>query len=75
MPPYCKLRECVKNVRMLVSPLWHGPSNIYGFVLGGRSYRKGWVLLVPGVRVKTAVLGTCNFITVACGRYSLVTDN
>ncbi len=31
----------VNNVRMVVSPLWRGPANIQGFVLGGKSYQLG----------------------------------
>ncbi len=31
--------EQVNNVRMVVSPLWRGPGNIYGFILDGKSYR------------------------------------
>ncbi len=30
---YFQLREQVNNGRMVVSPLWCGPGNIYGFVL------------------------------------------
>ncbi len=31
-PPNSQLREQVNNVHMIVSPLWHGPGNIHGFL-------------------------------------------
>ncbi len=36
LPSYAQLREQVNNVCMVVNPLWRGPGNIHGFVLGGK---------------------------------------
>ncbi len=36
------LRQWVNYIRMAVSPLRRGLINIYGFVLGGKSYLQGW---------------------------------
>ncbi len=36
---YSLLREQANNVRMVVSTLWHGPGNIHGFILDGKSSR------------------------------------
>ncbi len=49
---------------MVVIPLWRGPGNIHGFVLGGKSYRQGLattqtptVTAVSGVRITTLFYG------------------
>ncbi len=64
---------------MVVSPLWRGPSNIHGFLLDGEHYQQGWVHQTRndpagiGVRITTLILCMCNLITIAYGRWSLVT--
>ncbi len=64
-----------------MSPLWRGPGNIHGFILDGKSYRQGQatsqtptVTAVSGVRITTLLSQTYNLITIACGRWSLVTN-
>ncbi len=54
---------------MIVSPLWHRPGNIHGFVLSGKIHRPGWATVkvlhepaVSGVRITT--LCTCNLINI-----------
>ncbi len=76
-----QLMEQVNNVRMVVNPLWRGPGNIHGFVLDGKSYpqrqstaQAPTVTTVSGVRVTILLLRTCNLTTIACGRWSLVTN-
>ncbi len=65
-------RKLEHSVRMVVSPLWRGPSNIHGFILDGKSYQQGKttdqtqnVPAFSGVRKTTLLLCTCNL---ACGR-------
>ncbi len=66
---------------MVVSPLWRGTGNIHGFILDGKAYRQGkataqtpTVPAVSGVRITTLLLHTCKLATIACARWSLVTD-
>ncbi len=55
---------------MVVSPLWRGPGNIYGFILDcsdtndDRRFR---------CEDNNVTLRTRNLTTIACGRWSLVT--
>ncbi len=66
---------------MVVSPLWRGPGNIHGFILGGKSYRQGQATAqrtiepaVSGVRITKLLLRAFNLTTITCGRRSLVTN-
>ncbi len=66
---------------MEVNPLWRGPGNIHGFILDGKSYRLGWataktttVPTVSRMRIITSVLRKYNPFTIACDRWSLVTN-
>ncbi len=72
-------RTQVKNVRVVVSPLFRGPGNIHGFNLDGKSYRQrkatAQTLTVPtvsGVRIRTTPLlsratgGALSLVRVLC---------
>ncbi len=66
-------RGSVNNLHplhMVVSPLWHGPANVYGFVLNGRATEQA--------PTETAVLDmrvtTCSLFTIACGRGTFATN-
>ncbi len=66
---------------MVVSPLWRGLGNIHGFVLDVKSYRQGkataqtpTVTAVFGVIITALLLYTCNLTNIACGKWSLVTN-
>ncbi len=74
-PLYSQLREQVKNVHMVVSPLWRVLGNIHGFFLGGQSYQVGLAAAKKstepagfGVRITA-----CNITNYTCGKWRLVT--
>ncbi len=58
---------------MVIRPLWR---NIHGFVLDGKhpTNENGLLPAVSGVRITTSILRTYNLTTIACDRWSLVTD-
>ncbi len=62
--------------QQLVSFLWRRPTNIHGFALDGKSYRQGLAAVpaICGVRLATLLLRTCNLTTIACDKWSLVTN-
>ncbi len=66
---------------MVVSLLLWGPGNIHGFVLNGKSYRPKLAIAqtsteftLSGVKITTLMYRGYTLATIACGRWSLVTD-